>query len=286
MFQHDHHQYELVLSASTAAEERQWTSEIVKSTEKVESVHCQPRENSFLALDVRPLGRLPTSLARKVSVHSVYTSSATNSPQHVRIQNTHNPDGPVHLVEGEIERIKLSSPEGAVSLAPKRLDRMQLEHFISGVYTSDVLPFPGMVLGPDEKRASRRLAKFNFPGNFKRQATLIGTGKGRPPNVIARSLTIRRKKPRRGVKGAVTQEVIPYDDEKQLVLVDDGSEDGAEQITPPKARTVSKESSTSTVSQRSRSLGRAAGAQLKTTMGHLFHSLPMTKQRVLSSATQ
>lgn len=274
------------MSASTAAEERQWTSEILKSTEKVESVHCEPRENSFLAFDIQPLGHLPTSLARTISVHSVYTSSATNNAQHVRILNTHNPDSPVHLVEGEIERIKLSSPEGAVSLAPKRLDRMQLEHFISRVYTSDVLPFPGMVLGPDEKRASRRLAKFNFPGNFKRRATLIGAGKARPPNLIARSLSIRRKKPRRDVKSAVAHEVFPYDEEKQLVLVDDGSEYAAEQIRPPKTRTISKESSTSTITQRSRSLGRAAGTQLKTTMGHLFHSLPMTKQRVLSSATQ
>lgn len=274
------------MGASTAAEERQWTSEILKSTEKVESVHCEPREFSFLDLDARPLGHLPSSLARTISVHSVYTSSATNNLQHVRILNTHNPDSPVHLVEGEIERIKLSSPEGAVSLAPKRLDRMQLEHFISGVYTSDVLPFPGMALGPDEKRAPRRLAKFNFPGNFKRRATLIGAGKARPPNLIARSLTIRRKKARRDVKSAVApHEVIPYDEEKQLVLVDDRSEYGAEQMPSPKARTVSKESTTSTMTQRSRSLGRAAGAQLKTTMGHLFHSLPMTKQRVLSSAT-
>lgn len=254
VFQHEGEQFELILSASTAHEERQWTSEIVKSAQRVEPVPREPRRYSLLALDVQPFEH---SLARKASVHSLSTSCASNAIQHVIIRNTFYPDIPFEPVEGEIERTKLSSPQGAVSLTPKRPDRIRLENLISNIYTSDMLPFPGMVLGLDEKRPWLT-TKFNIPANFTRRATSSGAGKNQPP------VKIQRNKSRRGKKVKACQEVTPLDDdEKQMVLLDKSSENDSGQINPPKVKSVSvsKESSSSAVSQCSKTLRQVASAQ-------------------------
>lgn len=255
-FQHDNEQFELILSASTAAEERQWTSEIVKSAQRVEPVPCEPRRYSLLTHDVQPFER---SLARKASVHSLATSCASNDVQHVIIQNTYYPDIPFQPVEGEIERMKLSSPQGAVLLTPKRPDRIRLENLISNIYTSDMLPFPGMVLGLDEKRPWLT-TRLSIPANFTRRATSSGTGKGQSP------VKTQCNKSRRRKKVEASQEVTSLDDEKQVVLLDKSSEKDAEQIIPPKLRDVSKESSASAVSQCSKTLKQVASTQWNVSM--------------------
>lgn len=70
----------------------------------------------------------------------------------------------------------MPSPQGALLLTTRRNDRVRLERFISDVYTRDVLPFPGMVLGKgDLLRPGAIMRGFSLRGGFGRRATSLTT---------------------------------------------------------------------------------------------------------------
>lgn len=111
----------------------------------------EPRKHSFLALQLLPLDHVQytvSSMARR-SMDST-TISRKSRVQHVVIKKTHYPrhtEEPVAQAEGEIERPKTPADRSALILTARRSDRVRLERLISDVYTGDVLPSPGMVLG-------------------------------------------------------------------------------------------------------------------------------------------
>lgn len=246
VFPHCDGQYELVLSASTGTEEKQWTSEIMKSTKRIEPVPWEPRRYSLLTLDVVPFER-SAGLGRRSSVHSLSTSCATNNLRHVIIRKTHYPNSPedvIHQIEGEIERPKVSSPQGAVSIAPRREDRIRLEQSISEIYTHDALPFPGMVLGQSDKRPRTR---FSIHAKFTRRSASFSPTKVRSAGVAARSGKVYRDDLResRDNKKDEALDPFPLYNEKEIVLLDVPQEPMPPTEPPPKPRNVSKGTSTS-----------------------------------------
>ena len=186
MFQEHDDNFELILSASSATEERQWKTEILKRTaalvDATKPGSPDPRRYSFSCLDLAPLNReilSAPSLARRSSMHSLGTPSGNTNMQHVVIKKTHcpnNTDDIARQVNGEIERPKIQSSQSALILTTRRHDRIRLERFIADVYTRDVLPFPGMVLGKGDilLRPGAIMRKFSIrPTGFGRRSTSL-----------------------------------------------------------------------------------------------------------------
>lgn len=271
VFHHQNDHYEFVLSASTAAEERQWTSEIVKSTQKVEPVP-EPRKLSVLTLDVEPFERSCAPLGRKSSVHSLSTSRTNNNSQHVIIERTHHPNSSetVHPVEGEIERSRVMPPQAALTIVTRRQDRIRLEQFISDEYTRDVLPFPGMVLGYQDKRHKKM--KGSVHATFtKRSASLskiVNTTTGTNGH-----RTDSLPKGTDDVLARPLQDLFPYDDEKGVVLLE-ASPEANQPASTLKLGKMSRRttSATRTASQGSKSYG-VLGSPTWKSFGSLFHTI-------------
>ncbi|KAE8349602.1 Dbl homology domain-containing protein [Aspergillus coremiiformis] len=156
IFQYKDNKFELVLSASSAYEEKQWKAEFLKSAAISANIQrpvsSELRGYTFLTLDLVPLDRILRSeppLSRTTSVHSVAISRGQSDLQHVMIKKTHSPHKAGQVarhIDGEFERPKLSLPESPIILTSRRQDRIRLERVISSVYTRECLPYPGMSL--------------------------------------------------------------------------------------------------------------------------------------------
>lgn len=165
-FGNDKNDSEFILSASSATEEKQWKTEIMKAfaeAEKAGQTMPPVSENycfSFLNLAIlEHLSECTSSLARKASTHTFAASRLSPGLQEVYIKKTNNPNstedtGSIAENEqvgrtdfGQIGRAKsVHSKRGPIVLAPRRQDRVRLEKFVVNVYTRDVLPYPGMVI--------------------------------------------------------------------------------------------------------------------------------------------
>ncbi|KKK21916.1 hypothetical protein AOCH_003650 [Aspergillus ochraceoroseus] len=158
IFQYQGEKFEIVLSASSATEERRWKTGILKSAAASTDVHgsvsSELRACSFLSLDVNSLEQDSTlpRLSRRPSVHSLAIKRTRSESQHVIIKKTYCPQkhGQTHQVDGEIDRPKTPSSYSAVVLTAKRQDRIRLERAILPIYTRDALPYPGMFLATGE----------------------------------------------------------------------------------------------------------------------------------------
>lgn len=154
LFQDQEENFEFVLSASSATEEKQWKTDTLKYSaalaEMGKSGAREPRKYSLLSILLVPLDRTQytvASLARR-SMDAMAISRKSTS-QHVVIRKTRCPQTHDESTESssEIER-----PNSPITRTPwvvtaKRMDRIRLERLISEVYTRDVLPWPGMILG-------------------------------------------------------------------------------------------------------------------------------------------
>ncbi|KAJ5623534.1 hypothetical protein N7490_012139 [Penicillium lividum] len=154
LFQEQEENFEFVLSASSALEEKVWKTEALKCSAALAQVQRSgardPRKYSFLSVLLLPLDRVQyevTSLARR-SMDAVQVSRKSTS-QHVVIRKTRHPHHNDESTNSnsEIERLKSPIARTQYSVTAKRMDRIRLERLISEVYTRDVLPWPGMILG-------------------------------------------------------------------------------------------------------------------------------------------
>ncbi|OOG00519.1 hypothetical protein ASPCADRAFT_511500 [Aspergillus carbonarius ITEM 5010] len=172
-FQYLGENFELVLSASSACEEKKWKTEILKSAAALTNIQkpvlAKLKEYSFLSLELIPLtcgsGPLPP-LPRRPSMQVLATSRNLPDSQNIIIKKTHCPQS-LHLsgaVDGELERPKTSSSCPAFVLTARRQDRILLERAIASLYTRDVLPYPGMTLGTGDI--------FLSPGSIMRHLSL------------------------------------------------------------------------------------------------------------------
>jgi hypothetical protein len=182
--------YEFVLSASSAVEEKQWNTELLKASAAMVELGKQGtrerRKYSFLALHLAPLNRVQyavSSLARRSSMDSMSISRRSHV-QHVVIKKTHRPrnaEEPATPVEGEIERAKIPASPGALVFTARRIDRIRLERLVADVYTKDLLPLPGMVLGRgDLFRRGSIMRRLSLHTGFTKRSNSVRTSRSGP----------------------------------------------------------------------------------------------------------
>lgn len=216
LFQHQDENFEFVLSASTSTEEKQWQTEILRCSAALAEMAqpggvWDPRKYSLLSLSLMPLNRTQytvASLARRSSMDSVAISRKSNV-QRVFIRKTncqHSFDETRETV-GEIERPKAPVSSGALNVTARRTDRIRLERLIADVYTRDVLPWPGMIIGRGELfRPGSIMRRLSFHAGFNKRAGSVSTSHEGP--------------------GIESQSVEDYDgEEKDLIFTHDGCGD-------------------------------------------------------------
>lgn len=203
LFQEQEESYEVVLSASSAAEEKHWKTEILKCSAALAEIaqrgHARdPRKYSFVNILLLPLDRVQytvASLARRSSMDSVSVSRKTNV-QHVIIKKTHCPhnseeaSSPIATgPDGEVDRPKTPIVRGALTICARRMDRIRLERLIADVYTRDVLPLPGMVLGRgDMFRRGSIMRRLSMHPGFNRRSSSVSTIHTAPAAADAQSV--------------------------------------------------------------------------------------------------
>ncbi|KAJ5909406.1 hypothetical protein N7504_004049 [Penicillium tannophilum] len=222
LFQDQEENFEFVLSASSATEEKQWKTDTLKYSAALSELGKpgaqEPRKYSLLTILLVPLDRTQytvASLARR-SMDAVAISRKSTS-QHVVIRKTRCPqthDEPTES-SSEIER-----PNSIIARTPwvvtaKRVDRVRLERLISEVYTRDVLPWPGMILGRGDLLFGRGsiMRHLSLHKGFAKRPISISTSHSGP--LVAESLAIDN-----------------YNgEEKQLITSQDGCGDQQSPVT-------------------------------------------------------
>ncbi|KAK4927462.1 hypothetical protein LTR66_016285 [Elasticomyces elasticus] len=194
LFQHQGASYEFVLSASSAAEEKHWNTEILRVsaalTESAQPRAWVPETHSFSTLLLAPLNQMQyqvSSLARRSCVDAT-SITCKYQARHVVIKKTHYPrhvEEPVAHAEGEIERPK-TPPEGSlVTLVARRIDRIRLERLITDIWPRDLLPTPGMVLGRGDLFRRRPLiGGLNISTAFHRRSASVGFTPRKPSGEV------------------------------------------------------------------------------------------------------
>lgn len=209
VFESECNLYELMFSACSAVEEEQWRKYLrdlsVSSSTATDSSkpHKWPPERlTTLMLDLKSLGPVyghADSFARRLSIQRAATVGTRSATCQVIIRHTAN------LVEGEDQRSDIAhainrsqsllSTHRVSVLAPKRSERIRLEHCLSDVWSRDIIPFPGMTAnrGGNIIRASagslvRRLSRASMHGPFSRRSTSITVIPSRTSNEENREL--------------------------------------------------------------------------------------------------
>lgn len=194
LFQLCDEKFELVLSASSAAEEKQWKTGILKSVaasvDVPNAISSEQRRFSFLALDVVPeeeVTEFVPQLSRRPSLQTLGTTGtqrARSNLQAIIIRKTHCPHkhGQLQQMDGELERYKMPSfVSQPLTFMARRQDRIRLERVILHIYTRDALPYPGMFLATGEllfgsssimRHLSLRSKRYNRSSSINLPATL------------------------------------------------------------------------------------------------------------------
>ena len=192
IFEADQALFELILSACSEQEEVAWKNQLFKlsSTESLQLEYdfpVPPSKYSTLFFDVKSLGPVfgqPGTLARRISIQRAATVGPSTNIRQVIIRNTHAlKDGlePVGAASPNVGRSKsLMATNRVPILAPRRPDRVRMEHDLAKVWTKDLLPFPGMsgTRGEHLIRASassvmRKLSKASVATGFSKRSASI-----------------------------------------------------------------------------------------------------------------
>lgn len=263
-FQMEEENYEFVLSASSAIEERLWKTETLKCSAAVAEMGrsggtWDPRKYSLLSLSLVPLDHIQytvSSLARRSSMDSVAITRRANV-QPVVIKKTHFPhtmeETPNPPPEGEIERPKITVARGAITVTARRAERIRLERLISDAYTRDVLPMPGMILGRGD---------LFLRGSIMRRLSLHATFAKRSSSVSITSNSGRAVPDARSID-------YPSGEEKDLLTTHDG---GNDQRRSADADCESPKTPTST-------LGRHRTIRFRSTPKRTSESSPRSEKR-------
>ncbi|KAJ5998389.1 hypothetical protein N7451_006199 [Penicillium sp. IBT 35674x] len=222
LFKDQEESFEFVLSASSATEEKQWKTDILRYLAALSEIGRsgaqEPRKYSLLTILLVPLDRTQytvASLARR-SMDAVAISRKSTS-QHVVIRKTRCPQAHDEPSESSSEIERPNSPIARTPwvVTAKRMDRVRLERLISEVYTRDVLPWPGMILGRGDLLFGRGsiMRHLSLHKGFAKRPTSISTSHSGP--LVAESLAIDN-----------------YNgEEKQLITSQDGCGDQQSPVT-------------------------------------------------------
>ena len=201
----------MILCACSPREEEQWKTSILDFARKedqrqMEDQAISPPFYSFLGLSMKPLGQvfgLPGTLARRLSVQRASTVSPRNATCQIIIKNTNalkDHKDPQTSPTSSLGRSQSHRTTNRVAiLAPKRSDRARMEHQLAGIWTKELLPYPGIVghRGENIIRNSassviRKLSKASISGQFsKRSASVSSVGSSNAES--ARSVGSGRK---------------------------------------------------------------------------------------------
>ncbi|KAJ5087359.1 hypothetical protein N7456_010975 [Penicillium angulare] len=222
LFKEQGENFEFVLSAATSLEEKQWKTELLLRTAALADMaepggNWNPRRYSLLNLPLVALDRpqyTVASLPRRSSMDSMAITRKSNVQQ-VIVRKTHCPNNYDESTgsgstssAGEIERPKTPATRGSWTVTARRMDRVRLEKLISEVYTRDVLPYPGMVLGRgDIFRRGSIMRRLSFHAGFTKRSSSVSTSHSGP--VVTESHAVEE-----------------YDgEEKDLITAQDGCSD-------------------------------------------------------------
>ncbi|KAL2814914.1 hypothetical protein BDW59DRAFT_154110 [Aspergillus cavernicola] len=166
LFQLHDEKFELVLSASSAAEEKQWKTDL--------------RASSFSVLGLVPLqdvSALTPQLSRRPSLQTLGMPRVRSTLRPIIIRKTNCPhkNGQTQPIDGELDRPKAPPPGPASIITARRHERVRLERVILPIYTRDALPYPGMILAKGDflfgSGALIRLSSIR-PKRYKRSSSI------------------------------------------------------------------------------------------------------------------
>lgn len=134
---------------------------------EVPSISLEPRRFSCVCMSLQPLEADGRSLLlkRRGSLRISSPRPLRNQQNQVTVKKTHNPiyDTEVRLLqEAEPLRARSVAKEAACTptiLMPARSHRVKLERSISGIYSQELLPYPGMTLGRGDYMSQTMVGK-------------------------------------------------------------------------------------------------------------------------------
>lgn len=139
----------------------------------------------ILSLDLRSLGYvfgLPGTLTHRISIQRAATVSPRTAACRVIIKNTHALkdycDSPNSASSSISRSQSLLSTNRVLILAPKRADRIRMEHALTDVWTRDLLPYPGMssnrgehLIRTSANSVMRKLSRASLATTFTKRST-------------------------------------------------------------------------------------------------------------------
>lgn len=180
----------MILSACSEREEEVWRTRLLtwsaaERQKQAQALPIPPILYTFLSLNLKAIGRVsghPGTLARRLSVQRAATVGFKADVRQVIIKDTHalkQLGGTQLRSSSSMSRSQsLLLPSRITVLSPKRAERIRIEQSLEGVWTRDVLPYPGMTYrrGDYLIRASassvmRKLSRASKTSNINKRPT-------------------------------------------------------------------------------------------------------------------
>ena len=178
------------MSACSIQEEQSWRSQLLRlsaseSLTNLEDVPIAPARYSMLSIDAKPIGSVlgqPGTLARRISIQRAATVGPRTNVCQVFIKHTHAMrDGmdQANPVYQSVSRSQsLLSTNRIPVLAPRRVERIRMEHDLSNVWTKDLLPYPGMsgtrgerLIQASKNSVMRKLSRASIASGLSKRST-------------------------------------------------------------------------------------------------------------------
>ncbi|MCJ1388541.1 hypothetical protein MMC18_001388 [Xylographa bjoerkii] len=194
VFESEQQLFEIIFSACSSIEERRWKGELTRlsarefqdSFDKPPISHAQ---FSLLNLELKSMGSIlgqPGTLARRISIQRAQTVGPRTNVSQVFIKNTHALKDSIdsstagNLVVSRSQ--SLLSTNRIPVLAPKRVDRMRMEHDVAKVWTKELLPYPGMggnrgehLFRTSASSMMRKFSRASLASGFTKRSASLGS---------------------------------------------------------------------------------------------------------------
>ncbi|RFU23773.1 hypothetical protein B7463_g12568, partial [Scytalidium lignicola] len=189
LFECDNQLFEMIMSACSPKEELEWRSRLDDSSNRDILGTSEQAAFTTLVLEIKLLGEVfgkPGTMARRLSVQQATTTSSHSGSSRIIIKNSIASKDPYSSTSSSSNQPQpLLSTHRIPILIPLRHERIQLEALLSDVWTSDVLPYPGISgrargegLHLSAQQVMRKLSVASIARNFtKRSASVTTTRK-------------------------------------------------------------------------------------------------------------
>lgn len=182
--------YELVLSACSEKEITQWKNHILQQLATETTHHLEERnvseESSSVQLSLKPLSAVVLdgqlrNITRRSSVDGSPNTTTTYADfVHLLIKGTQAIPQDTHANTFSLGRsLSVQTPRQTVVLATRRQSRIRLERWLHDIWTSDILPYPGMPVWRGEhlirSSAGSLIRKLSSRRPFMRRSSSLAT---------------------------------------------------------------------------------------------------------------